>query len=910
MVGSRWLKIDFHTHTPASSDFGRGDASVRNATPKVWIESAMRSGLDAVVVTDHNSGDFIDCLKNALHEMEVLDEKPEWYRPLIIFPGVEITVDGGGDRVHILGVFDPGCGTANIISVLALCGICANFGDADHCSSNKGLPEVLETIKQHGGISILAHVDTEKGFFYTRRVLNDSTKAILQRTVAMQVCNDLSFLSDDLRKYLEPIAVVEGSDAHNLNEIGTRFSWVKLGELTARALSFALQDKNLCIKRGSNVDPNSFPAFYIENLTIHNLKLCGRGDCEDFIAEFSPNFTSVIGGRGTGKSTLLESIRLIYRQNNITFVSNDMKERWRRFVDKMVLPTTMLTSEFIYHGTLYRLNWNPVGEKPLLEEAVEGQWQMVEPGDIQTRFHVSIYSQKQLFELANNSKGLLALVDRAINKDEWDQRWSCKKNDYLMLCMRARELRDRLKTLSGYNTRISDLDKKINEYQKRGYGEILKRYQTFGRQKRCLDVEADIAEMVVAVRVLAEKMEFHDFPVDVFEVEEGEFKSEISVIHAKLKDAISVAQKNVTQASDLIEMALGKFLNEIRDSGWEKARVKCEAEYAEKVALLRQSGDSFDPDLYGRWVAERTQLATERDRIAHLQAEQQQVLDDIKHVLSDLYEMRCELCQKRKRFMNSVLEGNKYVKMKIIPFGDMSELDSSVRSILGLDVEHFSSSLYSEDTKTGLLSRLINWESNEISSEALPNEIDILKHQIWSIVHGESSGYQVAFDKRLVSIYENQPSRINEISVYWPEDRLDVEYSVHGKFHSIEDGSPGQKSAAVLAFLLSYGTEPLVIDQPEDDLDNTLIMDLVVTQVRSNKTRRQIIIATHNPNIVVNGDAEWVCALDFRGGQIRFNSQASLDNAATRSSVCKVMEGGADALQKRYDRMIGGLSNV
>ena len=71
----------------------------------------------------------------------------------------------------------------------------------------------------------------------------------------------------------------------------------------------------------------------------------------------------------------------------------------------------------------------------------------------------------------------------------------------------------------------------------------------------------------------------------------------------------------------------------------------------------------------------------------------------------------------------------------------------------------------------------------------------------------------------------------------------------------------------MLAFLLAHGAEPLVLDQPEDDLDNHLIYDLVVRQIRENKLRRQIIVVTHNPNIVVNGDAEMLHAMEFAARQ-------------------------------------------
>ncbi len=70
-----------------------------------------------------------------------------------------------------------------------------------------------------------------------------------------------------------------------------------------------------------------------------------------------------------------------------------------------------------------------------------------------------------------------------------------------------------------------------------------------------------------------------------------------------------------------------------------------------------------------------------------------------------------------------------------------------------------------------------------------------------------------------------------------------------------------------MAFLFSYGEEPIILDQPEDDLDNHRIYDLIVGQLRRIKQRRQVIVVTHNANIVVNGDAELVVTLAARGGE-------------------------------------------
>ena len=114
---------------------------------------------------------------------------------------------------------------------------------------------------------------------------------------------------------------------------------------------------------------------------------------------------------------------------------------------------------------------------------------------------------------------------------------------------------------------------------------------------------------------------------------------------------------------------------------------------------------------------------------------------------------------------------------------------------------------------------------------------------------------------------------------------------------------PVRRPQHSLAFLLSYGDEPLILDQPEDDLDNHLIYDLIVTQLRAIKRYRQVIVVTHNANIVVNGDAELVVALAARGRETQKECEGSLQEQQVRETICAVMEGGRKAFEDRYRRI-------
>ncbi len=151
------------------------------------------------------------------------------------------------------------------------------------------------------------------------------------------------------------------------------------------------------------------------------------------------------------------------------------------------------------------------------------------------------------------------------------------------------------------------------------------------------------------------------------------------------------------------------------------------------------------------------------------------------------------------------------------------------------------------------------------------------------------------------------PERLDRLALYLPEDAVEVRFKDRssGAWRPLTQGSPGQQTAALLAFVLGYGIEPIILDQPEDDLDNTLIYELLVSRLREIKTKRQVLIVTHNPNIVVHGDAELVLSLEARGGRSRIACQGGLQEQAVREEICRIMEGGREAFESRYQRIMG-----
>ncbi len=159
--GARWWKLDVHTHTPASDCYGKGpqQAILKDRTPRDWLLDYMRAGIDCVAVTDHNTGAWIDRLRVA-HEV-LKSEQPAGYRPIHLFAGVEISVNGG---VHVLAILGPDKTTADVDTLLGAAGYLGTRGSSDGVTSKSFRDVVAETARA-GGVAIPAHADRNSGLF-------------------------------------------------------------------------------------------------------------------------------------------------------------------------------------------------------------------------------------------------------------------------------------------------------------------------------------------------------------------------------------------------------------------------------------------------------------------------------------------------------------------------------------------------------------------------------------------------------------------------------------------------------------------------------------------------------------------------------------------------------------------------
>jgi ABC-type lipoprotein export system ATPase subunit len=142
--------------------------------------------------------------------------------------------------------------------------------------------------------------------------------------------------------------------------------------------------------------------------------------------------------------------------------------------------------------------------------------------------------------------------------------------------------------------------------------------------------------------------------------------------------------------------------------------------------------------------------------------------------------------------------------------------------------------------------------------------------------------------------------RLAELESVELVDQPIIELNDNGTWKETSVLSTGQKCTAILPILLLDSDTPLLIDQPEDNLDNRFVFEAVVASVRTVKASRQLIFITHNPNVPVLAEAEQVIVMESDGVAGRVRQAGDVD--ACQTAIVTLLEGGEDAFKRRRDR--------
>lgn len=933
-VGARWWKFDFHTHTPASLDTHWAQPGAAPLSPEDWLHAWMDAEIDCVAITDHNSGAWIDELKKAYADMREAGEAG--FRELHLFPGVEISVNGGW---HLLAIFDPSATTSDIDTLLGAVGYHSTKGDSDGVT-RRSPEEVVRAVLEAGGVAIPAHATDPKGLLRCaagcRKPEIDATT--LQQLLALELilaCEDVDPSASKPQVYEQARCnwtEVLGSDWHGFDENvktapGTRFTWIKMSEPSLEGLRLALLDGNdFSVKRSDSADlppdPNRPPEHFIESLRVSETKYMGRKQPAEL--KFSPWFNAIVGGRGTGKSTTVHALRLLYGRQREVASEQLAGEAARVFDSFAAIPKnprtepgalrddTWLEARVTQDGLRYQLSWSPDTAGPTVEPLDEASPQSTTPQAMsKERFPIRILSQGQIASLATGrGGGLLEQIDHAAGAHEAKSNLGEAIDTFLSLRARARELRQRLVPRAGLLARLDDVQRKLAAFEHGDGAETLKQHRLRANQRRELERQLESTDALAArIAELAEQLVLDDPRADVFAHDDDATRAAASV-HEQLRASVRRASAELRAAAGALRTGAAEVRRSEQYVTWEAAAHDASTAYAALSAELEQTGMK-DPSRYGELVQDRQAVEKQLAELELVEKDLRARESEAAAQRAKVRDARRALTARRQAFLRNELAGNDFVRIEVVPYGDDREaLERALRVALGQNDGKFREVIRSEEdtSKETMVGRLFEGlPRREGRAEALERNLDDLAERLEKAASGEGD-FGRGFDASFRRICEQRPEVLDRLLVFAPDDTLDVSYSPRGDgkdFRPIEQASAGQQAAAMLAFFLAHGSEPLVLDQPEDDLDNHLIYQLVVRQIRDNKQRRQLIVVTHNPNVVVNGDAEMVHALEFREGQCRVAHEGSLQNEKVREEVCKVMEGGREAFERRYKRLGG-----
>ena len=915
--GSRWWKFDFHTHTPASTDtpWHRNGLTL---TPQDWLLKYMAAGIDCVAITDHNSGAWIDQLKTAYTDMKDLADRgqaPPEFRELTLFPGVEISVSSG---FHLLAIFDPIQTTRTITDLLAAIRYQGTDGNSDGVT-REGPEGVIQAILTAGGIPIPAHADRPddrgKGLLALR---NNSNASRLDATTLQSIFESTQFLAVEwedmardapacVKAQVDKLTRVLGSDCHTFQgpaTPGSRYTWVKMGSPSLEGLRLALLDGNgVSIHRSDegSFDPFQVPAHMVMAIEIEHARFMGNGTPARLAC--SPFFNAVVGGRGTGKSTVVHALRLAARRDQelsalpagceprVQFEAF-RKQANGRDEKGAIRANTVIRVEWQHEAHRLRLLWRADGQGSVVEEWHDGHWEPSPSQSINaTRFPLLIFSQGQVAALAGGGRQtLLGIIDEAARIEPLRQAVEDAQRTYFTQRAHLREMDGKLAGLPEVDRKLGESERKLAAVAQADHATILRAYAQAQHQAR--EVKGVLEQLNAAAQSIAnlpEQLVLDDWTSQHFTEQDADLLAWRQGLDTQLEQVRMVLLESAHNLETVVESAQ----TDERYLQWQ-ARVQ-EAQQAQsrlQQQLVEQG--IGDPQAFARLTHERQQLEEQRKTLQKMQSDRQILVKqmDAQRALFD--EKRRAVTQARMIFVQRALDRNQYVRISVVPFGfDPKQIERELRELIDATDDRFSDDILNDDVSGGMAFDLAQAE-------------DAVKAQVVERIRQRLLVNDVDLGGRLRNYLQRQhekPEFADRILTWFPEDDLRIEYQREGRWTAISQGSQGQRSAALLAFLLAFGEEPIVLDQPEDDLDNHLIYELIVQQIRENKLRRQLIVVTHNPNVVVNGDADLVHVMEFGRGQCFVQQSGALQDRPVRDEVCLVMEGGRDAFERRWKRL-------
>lgn len=884
MALAKWYKIDFHTHTPASSCFP--DKSI---TADIWLNAAKKSGMNAVVVTDHNSLAFLEQIEKVKKDYEKENE-------FKVFYGIELCVSA--EFTHILIIFDDKLTLTEIEDAIIGIGLKRqDWGNTEVNVSEDKLKELCLALDKKIFV-IPAHFSANKGLGKTNINAINKYKEFIDFS-AIEVRNDedeREYQNKVLNKAIKETIRITGSDnpsnsdesKHSIEGFGKKYTWIKLSQLSFDGLKQVFIDPEYrCLnyldvkKLGENFDPNIVNHDYIAGVNISSIS-----HMKNLNLRFSPYLNCIIGGRGTGKSTLVSALNIgINNKSDI----NKFK------VLNETLQKDGNIESFYNFGSLnqYKIVMTKENKNNISYKYEDKNGVVEDPPE----FKIDFYGQKEIFNLIedennvteNSESPLLKLIDNKIKTKSFSV--IDKINEILAELIKDSGIyknnRNKIMEIPTIKANINRIEAILLNYKKSGLEESRKNRDTleelldFCKEKintYSLDIELSIAKFLNQVVDIDKEMkekegcinELNDINKIMILIKDG-YKSIIEILESQRKEILEAKKLMLDgQLNEKINLA--------------------NKEYNEALKKLKNTGSENIQELQDKLQINQKRIK----QLLELEKEQKILENKIRTSIDEFITVRLKLTDLRKELINESNINN--IRFIITPMAQKNRWKQNLQREFG-KVNTFDK--YFEDLVNYIL----------IPKDNYHNYKEFLFYLLTS-QNGDLTQYyaKLESESRFLKLWSDKQANgtLNSTIKIIPEDSINIKLVEEFGEIDINEGSPGQKSAAILAFILSTGENPLIIDQPEDDLDNSLIYKLIVKSIRKIKNKRQIIIVTHNPNIPVLGDAEGIIILERdKNGKIglRENKKAGcLEEKTIREGICAIMEGGESAFKKREEK--------
>lgn len=854
--GSRWLRADFHLHTKSDAAFPRFTGT-NSEFASQYIAQLKRQGIGIGVVTNHNkfNREEFFAMKRAADAENIF-----------LLPGMEFSLRDGSRGTHVLIVFDydwiynrEGKDYTQIFVNSAFIGI-QGFDSSPYPNSNYTLQDLVSALDAFNRdyFLVMAHVDSKNGMFeeIEARNLNSILKsdAFLEKVFALQKSRNR-----DNRKKVPNIALVEGTDnaAGGICAVGcgnevngvTQKTYIKLGDFNFTALKYALRDCSNRVKSDNPVTPSNS---YVDSISFIGGKLDGQ------TINFSPELNCFIGIRGSGKSTALELLRYalgISLSNASADVEykNDLIGYMLESGGKIILTIRGK------NGRRYRVEKIYKQKESIFDE--DGALCNV---SIDSIFGTPIYFGQK--DLSNKSTDFETdLLQRLIGNRLLDVRKKIglKKSEVEATILELRKLRNLKSEKEATEQVVRDVKHQLDIFKQQGVADKLAQQTQFDKDGVVLaKAQEMIASYVESLsNIVLDYQSFFAHPFSGSKQNETLFNHATSVFQT-IQSSYAMLQEAAGKAGDgarEFNVVLSEFDSRRSEMQEEFARIKRELN-SETV-----SPDSF---LKLNHALEMAQLRlAELDRQEKRRGNLEAILNGHLAELNNLWNEEFQVLKKEVDRINKTQD-----KLQItISFKEQREA--------------FLAKLKSIFKGTGI--------KDTTYQKMKDNFVDFIEmYRNWQQVRDILSDMQfVEFAKRFK---ENNL----ELLTYKVNDKVVINYN--GK--PLARHSLGQRASALILFLLAQkDNDVLIIDQPEDDLDNQTIYDEVIKQMVSLKGRMQFIFATHNANIPVLGDSEKVSAFSYEDKSAISINAGTIDSPQIHDSIVGIMEGGHDAFNKRNE---------